>query len=317
MTETARHPARWPLIVTALILVAILVALWQIWAAQRDIRARADAQEERLASLVRERQELDALLALEPCEAAARLAPVSEAKPVSEAPPVSEAKPVTKMRPAAKAAEDPDMIERACVFLVSTDGRSGLSTGSGFFVAPGYVLTNRHVVANGAGRAFVTSAAMGEPAVAQVVAVGKGKNEDFALLRLKMPPQAATTVLPLARDARKTEKVGAWGFPHLVGENDPAYMRLMRGDLSAAPELSYTEGVVSAILPGEPGLIVHTAPISPGNSGGPLLNAGGEVIGINSMIQLDNSSYRQASLAIAAQDLLRFLASAGIAGGRK
>ncbi|MBD5553221.1 MAG: trypsin-like peptidase domain-containing protein [Desulfovibrio sp.] len=303
--KTSR-PALWPLIATCVILALIGGCFWALWNSKAADRERAKAQEMRLAELAAERDELAALLKLPPCETAARLdAAQAPAQPAPDA--------------AAKninAVSDLDPVEKACVFLVSADGASQLSTGSGFFVAPGYVLTNRHVVEKGTGKAFATSAAMGSPALAQVVATGKGRNNDYALLRLDMPDGANTAILPLASQIKKTEKVGAWGYPHLVGENDPAYRRLMGGDLSAAPELSYTEGVISAILPGEPPIIVHTAPISPGNSGGPLLNANGEVVGINSMIQLDSSSYRQASIAIGAAALKSFLAEQGIGTGK-
>lgn len=306
--KKGRHPAFWPLLFTGLILCVFGFFLWQIWASHAEANAKAQAQQREIEDLARTKGELIGLLKLAPCDAKKRAAPGRSESVNPEAESLPRSAPVS-----AKSPNKVDAIERACVFLVATDGKSNLSTGSGFFVAPGYVLTNRHVVKNGNGKAFVTSKGMKHPQVAKVIAVSSGKNEDYALLAVQIPRDADIAVLPLARNVEKTEKVGAWGYPHIVGKGDPAYARLLRGeDFSAIPELSYSEGVVSAVLPNKPQIIVHTAPISPGNSGGPLVNEAGEVVGINTMIVLDDSSYRQASLALSSADLIRFLAANGI-----
>lgn len=304
MTEQqtkGRTPAFWPVILTGLIAAAALICLWALWQDNSaEINAVAE-QTARVDSLVRERDALKALLALPPCETAKKLK--------SQVPEETPAQKTSSISPSGNLKAD--AIEQACVFVVSTDGKSQLSTGSGFFVAPGYVVTNKHVVSNG--YPLVTNRTLGKPAAARIVAQSSDSSSDFALLRVNMPHDAHITPLPLAREIRKTEKVGSWGYPHLIGKADPGYAKLLRGeDLSSVPELTYTEGVISAVLPRNPQVIVHTAPISPGNSGGPLLNEKGEVVGINTMISLDEDSYRQASLALAAPDLLKFLQAQGI-----
>lgn len=305
-----KNYAFWPILLTCLILCVSGFLMWKMWSAHADAKNRADAEQRQINELLRARDELQGLLKLSPCDARRKVTPVSEA-PLNKAEP--ERSHAEKAAAPVKAGSKVENIEKACVFLVSTDGKTHISTGSGFFVAPGYVVTNRHVVEKGAGKAFVTSRSMGHPAMAKVVAISRGKNEDYALLAVDMPENSATTVLPFARNVEKTEKVGAWGYPDIVGKADPAYARLLAGkDFSAVPELSYTEGVVSAVLPRTPQIIVHTAPISPGNSGGPLVNEAGEVVGINTMITLDETSYRQASLALAAADLIRFLTAQGL-----
>ena len=213
--------------------------------------------------------------------------------------------------PVAAAATD---VEDACVFLVSVDKDGHGATGSGFFVAPGRVATNRHVVENAQGGLLVTSKALGRPVAGRVLATSDATRGDYALVAVEPPAGAHPAILAFADGARRTDKVGAWGFPDIVGKSDPAYKRLLTGkDITAMPELSYSEGVVSAVLDRTPPLIVHTAPISPGNSGGPLVNERGELVGINTMISLDEGSYRQASIALAAADLLRFLKAQGVA----
>lgn len=279
----------WAILFSFLFLAGIAYCLWLIWQAHGFRTEKTALEAQKIADLEARRDMLKELLKLEPCEARKKL---------SIQPPVS-ATPVAN-------------IENACVFIVCPDGNSSLSTGTGFFVSPNHVVTNRHVVQGGNGRAFITSKTLGKPLPARVLATSSGKNRDYALLQIEGAPPPGLQPLIFAKNAQKTQKVGAWGFPDLVGRNDPGYARLLKGDIESAPELSYSEGVISAVLNRNPEIIVHTAPISPGNSGGPLVNQAGEVVGINTMITLDESSYRQASLALASPDLLEFLATQGI-----
>lgn len=291
-----------PILLGLLLFCACAWCCWKIWNHFYSRSSLSGAQREELAFLASQKENYESLLGLDPCDAK-NAWPQAKAAPGGE--PVSEkAAPV-----AAAGTADSDDIEAACVFIVTPAGHA-VTTGSGFFVAPGYVATNRHVVEK-SGNVLLTSKALGSPAKGKVVALGPG-DLDCAIVQVEMPAGAKVAILPFANAVKKTEKIGAWGFPNLVGKNDPAYNNLMRGDLKAVPELSYSEGVVSAILDRTPKLVVHTAPISPGNSGGPLVNGNGEVTGINTLITLDEDSYRQASIAISGDDLKSFLASQGV-----
>ena len=146
-------------------------------------------------------------------------------------------------------------------------GRSG--SGSGFLVtADGYALTNSHVAG---GRAkLVATTADGDRLNAQVI--GDDPATDLALVRL------AARDLPFAP----------------LGDSDA----LRVGQLLIAIgspfgfQSTVSTGVVSALnrtMRGEEGrlienIIQHSAPLNPGNSGGPLVDSRGHVVGVNTAI---------------------------------
>lgn len=296
-TEPKRTGLSWAAILAIILWCAVFACCGLIWWRNSELATKADRDQHKIDSLLAEKENLQDLLKLAPCETQSRLRSTPGATGAA----------------ASGAMSGVEEVERACVFILSMDKKHNISSGTGFFVAPDHIVTSAHVVADSSGPAFVTSKAMGRPAPATVVAKGRAKNMDYALLKVDLPASARIAVLPFAPNVRKTERVGAWGFPDLVGKSDPEYEKLLRDDdISATPELSYSEGVVSAVLDQKPGLVVHTAPISPGSSGGPLVNAKGEVVGINTMIALDDESYRQASIALAAPDVETFLRDNGI-----
>ncbi|NUT41433.1 MAG: trypsin-like serine protease, partial [Thermoactinospora sp.] len=146
-----------------------------------------------------------------------------------------------------------------------TVGRGG---GSGFVIdAAGHVLTNAHVV-SGESRVTVILED-GSRRTASVLGVDEG--EDLAVLELADAAGLTPAVLGRSSDLRVGEQVLAIGSP--LG-------------LSG----TVTGGIVSALdrevrLGGSRKTAVQTdASINPGNSGGPLVNARGEVVGVNTAI---------------------------------
>ena len=144
-----------------------------------------------------------------------------------------------------------------------------VGSGSGFVIAPdGYILTNSHVVGD-ADRIDVTFT---EGETLEAVLIGQDAATDMALVRVTSLglPYAALMDPP---DLQVGQLVIAMGNPFGF-------------------QSTVSTGVVSALgraLRAQNGrlianIIQHTAPLNPGNSGGPLLNSRGKVIGINTAI---------------------------------
>jgi S1-C subfamily serine protease len=152
----------------------------------------------------------------------------------------------------------------------------GTATGSGIVISTnGTILTNYHVIENAV--KVTVSFEKGKAVEAQVV--GKDPSNDLAVLRI---PTDGLTLHPLTLGDSSTAMVG-----------DPVYAIGNPFDL----ERTLTTGVISALqreITAPNGFTINNvlqtdAPINPGNSGGPLLNAAGQVIGINSQIETGGS----------------------------
>ena len=204
-----------------------------------------------------------------------------------------------------------NLLDKATVFILSRNGgQTGM--GSGFFVAPGIIATNSHVVQGPDAKVIVGNKALGGMCEARVIAFSTEDKRDYALLKISDTLAAKAPALMIARGAKRMERVSAWGFPGYIAEIDPKLKALALGDSRAVPEVVYSEGVVSVVLERTPPVILHTASISQGNSGGPLVNAQGVVVGINTFIKQANKSYSQTNIALTGEDLAKFIAEQGI-----
>lgn len=200
--------------------------------------------------------------------------------------------------------------------MVIVKGEGGLETGTGFFVSDDLLVTNRHVVEHSRARyVLVVSQSLGSARRAQVFGStpdAEPGSPDFALLRLA--DGKAPGWLTLSQDVEKLAEVVAAGYPGMVVSSDSAFERLTQGDLSAAPDLSLTQGVVQSLQqgPAGTGLVVHTASIAKGNSGGPLVDSCGRVVGVNTFINVDRTQSAKISYAINAAALERFVLGLGV-----
>ncbi|MBR0674143.1 trypsin-like peptidase domain-containing protein [Roseomonas soli] len=136
------------------------------------------------------------------------------------------------------------------------------STGTGFVVGPDQVLTNHHVV-EGCSRIFVRAADGRTLPVPQAPA--SDARRDLALVRAPGNPGPALAFR--ANPVRRGESVVTYGFP-------------LAGLLSSGPTL--TTGEVSALsgLADNQTQFQISAPVQQGNSGGPLLDRQGNVVGV-------------------------------------
>lgn len=204
-------------------------------------------------------------------------------------------------------------IEARTVLVLAREGE-GVTVGSGFVVAPGRVLTNQHVIA-GAQSVLVAARALARPLEARVIKARGPLAEmggDFALLEIE---DAGLPAFPLfqASGSLKLQQVIAAGFPGDVLEMDAGFAALRAGKAGAMPDLTLTDGIVNTeqqIGP-ETRVLMHSAPLSTGNSGGPLVDMCGRVVGINSFARqgrLQNRGY-----ALPVPDILAFLDGTGAA----
>ena len=155
--------------------------------------------------------------------------------------------------------------------------------GTGFlFSSKDYVITNHHLVR---GRSSIKVTFLdGEVIDAKIVSVDK--QNDIAFLKLSQSPKIPPSSLRIADSStvKLGDKIFTIGYPasHLLGKSP-----------------KYSEGVINSIwgISDNPAYFQISVPIQPGNSGGPLFNERGEVIGITTS-SLDSDLAKDAMGAV-------------------
>lgn len=187
----------------------------------------------------------------------------------------------------------PDTIAQANESVVML--QSPNSVGSGIILSPdGLVLTNSHVIQGGGQTRWQVRLSNGQKLPATVVNPGAGGGNlfrDLALVKIE-----GVNNLPVAKlstgQPQEGEPVWAIGAPY------------------AKPEV-VTQGVLKRLT--NDGIILTSAEVHPGNSGGPLLNQQGEVVGINTAVnpQLPNNATTVAISTALVEKNLAALTSGG------
>ncbi|MBU6460794.1 MAG: trypsin-like peptidase domain-containing protein [Proteobacteria bacterium] len=155
------------------------------------------------------------------------------------------------------------------------------SLGSGVIVSPqGYILTNQHVVAG----ATEIEVGLADGRTTSATIVGSDPDTDLAVLKINLPDLPSIT-FGSSKHLRIGDQVLAIGNPFGVG-------------------LTVTSGIVSALGRSRLGIdtyenfIQTDAAINPGNSGGALVDASGNLVGINTAIYSRNGGSMGIGFAI-------------------
>jgi S1-C subfamily serine protease len=220
---------------------------------------------------------------------------------------------VAGARPALADSQDIAAAARSVVrvALVATkgDGAYFVGHGSGIVVAPNKVLTNAHVV----------ELVRDEPNIVIGVVPPEGKRSygakiiafspgnDLALLEVQgatLPP--ATFFASTTQDG---QSVVAIGYP---GNVDRA-QGMVLADIIQPMTPVKTQGSVSTGRSSKQyDTVLHTAPMAAGNSGGPLVDACGRVLGVNSFGSISDGNDAEYGFAVSNREVSSFLRQAGV-----
>jgi S1-C subfamily serine protease len=231
------------------------------------------------------------------------------------------------------------LLEKTTVLIVafSSSGENA-SMGTGFLISNRHVVTNHHVVQHvDASRVFVANKALGGVVPARIVALTQPPptetdiGTDIAVLEIE--PQAGLTGLALGPTPAKLSTAYVAGYPGFLTRKDSAFKSflttLARGAFSRddirqsmardhieLPGVDLEEGRInnsmrtgSRSLP----ILLHDMQLAKGNSGGPLVDACGRLIGINTALFPSDAGTRQGNVAQDVAAVRGFLTEKGIA----
>ena len=194
------------------------------------------------------------------------------------------------------------------VRVVAPLGSDQVITGTGFAISADTIVTNRHVIEQARdGQLFVTSKYLGPAPVRASILVSTSNSEpgslDFAVLRV----ENGKALIPfnIGDDPQPLESVVAAGYPGLTVQTDSS---------DTIPDVVFSQGDVSVVQPQSSGvrLVIHTANISPGSSGGPLINRCATVVGVNTFIASGDQYTGRALYSLSSQTLADFLRASSI-----
>lgn len=156
----------------------------------------------------------------------------------------------------------PDLYQAAESSVVRV--QAGLSTGTGFLVAPGVVVTNEHVLSGFGDVSVILPPGLGDVRRIPVAVAATDHQSDLAVLYFNPSACSDCRSLKLADGpVEPGTEVAAFGYP--LGRY-----------------LTVTSGIVAGV---RDGALVTDAALNPGNSGGPLVSMAGRVVGVNTFVE--------------------------------
>ena len=200
-------------------------------------------------------------------------------------------------------------VVRVIVYSSAEGQQNIVSIGSGVAVARDKIVTNAHVVEmaslDDSVQIVIVPSDGSQSYRATVSASLPGK--DLALLQLTSGKLVPASIF--AGTAEDGADVFAIGYPASV---DVA-LEQSEADVLRPQQPVKTRGTVSSGRTSKSvDSLLHTAPIAPGNSGGPIVDACGRVLGINSFGSVPTDGGAEFYFAISARELLSFLTNRGV-----
>ncbi|MDQ1538277.1 MAG: putative serine protease PepD [Actinomycetota bacterium] len=178
------------------------------------------------------------------------------------------------------------------VVAISVTGSQGSGQGSGvIFDRKGHILTNNHVVAGGGAGSRLT-VTLNDKRTYDATVVGTDPSTDLAVIKLTNAPTDLRAIsLGNAKALKVGDQVMAVGNPlGLAGTVTTGIVSALNRPVTTADQSADPFSQQSATEPVVTNAIQISAAINPGNSGGALVNASGQLIGINSAIASLGSS---------------------------
>jgi S1-C subfamily serine protease len=197
------------------------------------------------------------------------------------------------------------------IALAATDGENAyfVGHGSGVVIAPGRVLTNAHVVELTRSEPNIVIGVIPAEGTksygGRVIAYSPGN--DLALIAVDNAELPVATFFGGAPG--DGERVTAIGYPGSVDRAQGMSIEDIIKPMTAVR----TSGTVSAGRASKQfDTVLHTAPLASGNSGGPLVDDCGRVIGVNSFGSLSEGSDAEYGFAVSNREIASFLRQAGV-----
>lgn len=219
------------------------------------------------------------------------------------------------LAPAAARAEQQDIAAAARgvvrVALVATDGSDAyfVGHGSGFAVAPDKILTNAHVVELAREEKNLVIGVIPSEGTktygGRIIAYSPGN--DLALIQLEEGSLPVSTFF--AGAVSDGQHVTAIGYPGTVDRAQGLGLKQLVEPLATVK----TSGNISSGRASRSfDTLLHTAPLAAGNSGGPLVDDCGRVLGVNSFGSVSDGNDAEFGFAVSWREIASFLRQAGV-----